>query len=85
MIKFIFDTQMLVEGQNLSEDTIRDHITNFIPGDCLLVIGSDNMIRIHFHTNVPWKVLEYVSQLGQLHDIIIENMQDQLEQFEKKL
>ncbi len=77
MIEFKFDTQLLIEGKNLSDDKIRDYITNNIKGDCLLVVGDDEMIRLHFHTNTPWKVLEYCDSLGDIQDIVVENMERQ--------
>ncbi|MCI8332216.1 MAG: kinase to dihydroxyacetone kinase [Clostridiales bacterium] len=76
-MEFIFDTQMLIEGQNLSEDAVRDYITGNIAGDSLLVIGDETLLRIHFHTNMPWRVLEYAASLGDVHDIVIENMRRQ--------
>lgn len=82
MIEYIFDTQMLIFGKGLPEDEIREYINANIPGDCLLVIGSDEMVRVHFHTNSPWKVMEYLSHFGTLHDVIVENMQDQSESFD---
>lgn len=74
LIDYIFDTQLLIEGTNLSEDDINDYITNNIEGDCLLVVGDEELIKIHFHTNTPWKLLEYGSSLGDIHDIVVENM-----------
>ena len=59
MIEYKFDTQLLIEGNNLSEDEINDYITANIEGDCLLAVGDDELIKIHFHTNTPWKLLEY--------------------------
>ena len=35
------------------------------------------LIKIHFHTNEPWKVLEYAASQGDLHKIIVENMERQ--------
>ena len=26
-------------------------------GDCLIAVGDEDMIKIHYHTNEPWKVL----------------------------
>ncbi len=72
-----FDTQLLIEGENLSEDTINDYITENIEGDCLLVVGDEELIKIHFHTNIPWKLLEYCASLGDIHDIVVENMERQ--------
>ena len=34
-------------------------------------------VKIHFHTNEPWKVLEYAASQGDLHKIIVENMERQ--------
>ncbi len=74
MISYKFDTQLLIEGTGLSEDGIHKFITKNIEGDCLLVVGDEELIKLHFHTNTPWKVLEYCASLGEIHDIVIENM-----------
>ena len=74
MGEYSFDTQLLIEGQDLSEQQIIADITENIRGDCLLVVGDASLIKIHFHTNTPWKVLEYCAGLGEIHDVVIENM-----------
>lgn len=73
-MEYKFDTQLLIEGQDLSEDDIHDWIVANIPGDCLLVVGDETVIKLHFHTNVPWRVLEYCASLGEIHDLVVENM-----------
>lgn len=77
MLEYKFDTQLLIEGEGLSEDAIHDYITQNIEGDCLLAVGSENLIKIHFHTNTPWRVLEYAASLGEIYDVVVENMQRQ--------
>jgi len=77
MIEYKFDTQLLIEGKNLSEDEINDYITKNVEGDSLLAVGDEELIKIHFHTNIPWKVLEYCSSLGEIYDVVIENMERQ--------
>lgn len=77
MLEFRFDTQLLIEGTNLDEDEIFDYISENIPGDSLLAVGDEDLIKIHFHTNVPWRVLEYASSLGDIYDVVVENMQRQ--------
>ena len=74
MLEYKFDTQLLIEGTGLDEDRINDYITNNIKGDCLLAVGDDELIKIHYHTNEPWQVLEYCASLGDIHDIVVENM-----------
>ena len=77
MLEYKFDTQLLIEGHNLSEDAINEYITKNFEGDCLLAVGDDEMIKLHFHTNTPWKVLEYCASLGEIYDIVVENMERQ--------
>ena len=59
MLEFKYDTQLLLEGENLDEDAFQDYFTEHFQGDCLLVVGEEDLLKIHFHTNEPWKVLEY--------------------------
>lgn len=74
MLDYKYDTQLLIEGENLSEDEIHDYIMKNIEGDCLIAVGDEELIKIHFHTNTPWKVLEYCASLGDIYDVVIENM-----------
>ena len=77
MLEFRYDTQLLIEGKNLDEDKISDYVLDNFNGDCLLAVGDDEMIKIHFHTNEPWKVLEYCASLGEIYDIVVEDMDRQ--------
>ena len=77
MLEFKYDTQLLIEGENLDEDEISEYFTEHFKGDCLLAVGDDELIKIHFHTNAPWKVLEYGASLGDIHDVVVENMERQ--------
>ncbi len=73
-LEYKYDTQLLIEGTNLDEDVINDYFTGNFNGDCLLAVGDDKLIKMHYHTNEPWKVLEYCASLGEIHDIVIEDM-----------
>ena len=77
MLEFRYDTQLLIEGENLNEDEINDYITANLKGDCLLAVGDDTLIKIHFHTNEPWELLKYCSTLGEIFDIVVEDMDRQ--------
>ena len=37
-------------------------------------MGDEELLKLHFHTNEPWEVLKYCDTLGDIHDIVIENM-----------
>ena len=59
-----YDTQLLIDrrDKDLDEDEIADYITDHIEGNSLI------------HTNEPWKVLEYCSTVGEIYDIVVEDM-----------
>ena len=79
MLEYKFDVQMLIEGEALDEDKINAYFVAHFDGDCLLAVGDEEMIKIHFHTNKPWEVLEYCASLGDIYDIVVENMERQTE------
>ena len=67
-----YDTQLLIDrrDKDLDEDEIADYITDHIEGNSLIAAGDEDLVKIHFHTNEPWKVLEYCSTV----DIVVEDM-----------
>ena len=67
----------MIDGKDLSEDAINEYITQHIKGDCLLAVGDETLIKIHYHTNEPWQVLEYCASLGEIYDVVVENMERQ--------
>ncbi len=77
MMEYRYDIQLLIEGTGLDEGRIHDYFTAHFAGDCLLVVGDEELLKIHFHTNEPWKVLEYCASLGEIHDIVVEDMDRQ--------
>ena len=76
-IEFKFDTQLLIDGENLDEDEIDSYIREHFEGDSLLAVGDDTLIKIHFHINKPWEILEYAQSIGDIYDVVVENMQRQ--------
>lgn len=77
MLEYKYDTQLLIEGENLSEDAVNDYFTSNLAGDSLLAVGDETLIKVHFHTNEPWKELEYCASLGEIYDIVVEDMERQ--------
>ena len=71
-----YDTQLLIErrDRDLDEDEISEYITEHFEGNCLIAVGDEDLIKIHFHTNEPGKVLEYASTVGEIYDIVVEDM-----------
>ena len=77
MTEFRYDTQLLIEGKGLDEDAINEYFIKNFKGDSLIAVGDDELIKVHFHTNEPWKVLEYCATLGEIYDIVVEDMDRQ--------
>lgn len=69
--------ELVLRGERLSTEAIRQHLANM--GDSLLLVSDGELARVHIHTRRPGAVLEYLAGLGTLHQIKIDNMQDQHE------
>lgn len=71
-----YDTQLLIDrrDKDLDEDEITDYITDNIEGNSLIAAGDEELVKVHFHTNEPWKLLEYCSTVGEIYDIVVEDM-----------
>lgn len=81
-IQFRYDTQLLLdvaEPTDDTEDELDKYIRSHFEGDSLLVIADEDedgvtTAKLHFHTNEPWKILEYCRTLGEIYDIVVEDM-----------
>ena len=63
-----YDTQLLIDRRD--KDLDEDEIAEFI----LIAAGDEDLVKIHFHTNEPWKILEYCNSIGEIYDIVVEDM-----------
>lgn len=81
-IEFRYDTQLLLDVSEPSddvEDELDEYIRTHFKGDSLLVIADEDdsgvtTTKLHFHTNEPWQILEYCRTLGEIYDIVVEDM-----------
>lgn len=62
-------------------DKLRDNLMKI--GDCVLVIGDLEMVKVHVHTNNPDKALGYALSMGELFTPKIENMLEQNREIKK--
>lgn len=75
-LDFQYCTEVLIKGQDLDPLDLRDHLAPL--GDSLLVVGGDDLLKVHVHSNHPGKVLETCLQWGHLSDIKINNMLEEV-------
>lgn len=56
-------------------DKLRDKLNDI--GDCVIVVGDLQLVKVHVHTNEPGRALTYALALGELDKPKIENMFEQ--------
>ncbi|WP_162000187.1 DAK2 domain-containing protein [Companilactobacillus halodurans] len=83
-IKNGFCTEMMVElgkdattDEKFDNDTLRNYLDKI--GDSLIVVSDDEVVKVHVHTNYPYKVWEAGRKYGALTKIKIDNMRLQHE------
>lgn len=74
-IKFQYCTEAIVKGPLLPLETMRQVLASL--GDSLMVVGTEQLAKVHVHTNHPGLVLETCLEYGSLHRLKIDNMQEQ--------
>lgn len=74
-IKYTYCTEFMIKGSGINIERLRERIESF--GDSTMVVGNENLVKIHVHTNHPQKVLKRALREGTLHEIQINNMEDQ--------
>ena len=74
-IKFGYCTEFIILGDAKKAKEFQDKIEPL--GDSMIVVGYDDVIKTHIHTNDPGKVLSYAVQYGELSKIKIDNMREE--------
>lgn len=74
-----YDIQFLISGHSLPVEHIRDQIASM--GDSVLVVGDAETIKVHVHSPDPGKIIGYATSVGNLRDVVVENMQVQYHAF----
>ena len=74
-IKFAYCTEFIILGDAKNADEFRNSIEAL--GDSMIVVGYDDVIKTHIHTNDPGRVLSMAVKLGELSSIKIDNMKEE--------
>ncbi|MCB9421080.1 MAG: DAK2 domain-containing protein [Ardenticatenaceae bacterium] len=73
-----YDVQFILTGKNLDVNAVRDRIDAM--GDSTVVVGDETTIKVHIHVKDPGEPISYGISLGQITDVVVENMQMQMEE-----
>lgn len=68
-----FCTEFLVRNAAVDEESIRSYVESL--GDSVIVVGDDDLMRVHVHTLRPGQALDWAVERGTVSSIKIENMQ----------
>jgi DAK2 domain fusion protein YloV len=74
-----YDVQFLLQGKDMDVDQVRADIEAM--GESTLVVGDSSLIKVHVHVHNPGIPLGYGAERGTLGDIVVENMQEQYQEF----
>ncbi len=74
-----YDVQFIITGRDLNVPVIRSAIDAM--GWSTLVVGTDEAVKVHVHVHDPGIPLSYGISLGTLSDIVVENMQEQYQEY----
>lgn len=74
-----YDIQFIIHGETLDVEEIRRAIASM--GDSALVVGDSRAVKVHVHSLEPGTPINYGSSLGSLSRVIVENMQEQYQEF----
>lgn len=74
-IKFGYCTEFIVLGDSSKADSFQDEIESL--GDSMIVVGYEDVIKVHIHTNDPGLVLSKAIKLGEISKIKIDNMREE--------
>lgn len=75
-LAFQYCTEVLIKGSNINTYTIKNHLTSL--GDSMMVVDGDDLVKVHIHSNHPGQVLETCLRFGELSDIKINNMLEEV-------
>lgn len=74
-----YDTQFIIHGHDLDVEAIRQRISEM--GDSVMVVGDSTTVKVHVHTPTPGTPINYGASLGSISHVIVEDMQQQYQEF----
>ena len=74
-IKFGYCTEFIILGDASKAHDFQNEIESL--GDSMIVVGYEDVIKVHIHTNDPGLVLSKAVKIGELSKIKIDNMREE--------
>lgn len=82
-INFGYCTEFIILTNDYADEVkLKDKLSTI--GDSIMVVGDDNLIKVHVHTDNPDKALKWALEQGSLTRIKIDNMREQVANISSK-
>lgn len=81
--EYLYCTEFLMFGEDIDKEKVHDHLLSI--GGSELVVGDAGSYKVHVHTDDPGSVLAYVTALGEVAEVHINNMRRQTSDRDAKL
>ncbi|MDO8916016.1 MAG: DAK2 domain-containing protein [Coriobacteriia bacterium] len=73
--EYLYCTEFLLFGDGIDKDSVEEFVAQ--QGGSELVVGGDGAYKVHVHTDDPGAVLAYVTALGEVAEVHVNNMRRQ--------
>ncbi|MBS3974364.1 MAG: DAK2 domain-containing protein [Actinobacteria bacterium] len=73
--EYLYCTEFLLYGEDIDKDAVSDFVQEH--GGSELVIGDQGQYKIHVHTDSPGAILSYMTTIGEISDVHVNNMRRQ--------
>ncbi|MBP1744811.1 MAG: dihydroxyacetone kinase [Firmicutes bacterium] len=74
-IEYGYCTEFFIKSKDADLELFKEKLEKI--GDSIIVVGSEDIVKVHVHTNEPGYVLSEALKLGELNKIKIDNMREQ--------
>ncbi|NEU03297.1 DAK2 domain-containing protein [Clostridium senegalense] len=74
-IKFGYCTEFMILSCKVDTEAFKNYLEQ--RGDSIVVVGLDDMVKVHVHTNDPGEIISKALTFGELSKLKIENMREQ--------
>lgn len=71
-----YEVVSLIENSNFNEKEVQEKLKRL--GDCLDIVKVKNKMKIHIHTDYPDEVREVMNSLGQVQNLRVEDMSNEV-------
>ncbi|GAA0114371.1 DAK2 domain-containing protein [Clostridium senegalense] len=74
-IKFGYCTEFMILSCKVDTEAFKNYLEQ--RGDSIVVVGLEDMVKVHVHTNDPGEIISKALTFGELSKLKIENMREQ--------